>query len=383
MARQTQVINGVLQLTGELAGAVQIGAQSLAGSLTILLPNAVPLQGQLVYVKSVNGNQVILDWVVPDQATGSVTILPANTPAVSHQFLTAYNSSTGAFTAGQPSPADLSQDAATNGQVIAWNGTAWAPATPAGATPGGTNGQIQYNNTGTFGGSAATLSAAGSLVIPSGQDITVQDLVNQTGHQLSISITDASNFAINAAGGSQFLIDSAGAITLTPASGHAATLNGVNTINGLVGSGLDIDVSGTDLIQLSGNGVGIINVYGAGVEINNNTTGASVTVPTTGGVHVSASATDAVVITTATGLFQFFGTGGGMTLASQNASIAIDVNGAITLGPNGVQKVNLSHVNISSVPGPYANNAAATGAGLTAGDVYYTATDPRTLAVVF
>jgi hypothetical protein len=44
------------------------------------------------------------------------------------------------------------------------------PTTPA-TVPGGSNGDIQYNNAGAFGGSAATINAAGTIVIPVGQEI--------------------------------------------------------------------------------------------------------------------------------------------------------------------------------------------------------------------
>lgn len=41
------------------------------------------------------------------------------------------------------------------------------------ASPGGSSGAIQYNNAGSFGGSAATLTAAGTLTIPSGEFLTL------------------------------------------------------------------------------------------------------------------------------------------------------------------------------------------------------------------
>lgn len=43
-----------------------------------------------------------------------------------------------------------------------------------GGTPGGVSGDIQFNNAGTFGGSAATATAAGSIVIPIGQSLWVK-----------------------------------------------------------------------------------------------------------------------------------------------------------------------------------------------------------------
>jgi hypothetical protein len=101
---------------------------------------------------------------------------------------------------------------------------------------------------------------------------------------------------------------------------------------------------------------------------------------------INSTGTNKVRINTGANVFDFFGSTGGMNLGAQNASIAISVAGVISLSSAPSTKISLAPgtvVNISGVPGPYANNAAATGAGLTAGDVYYTAADPRTLAVVF
>jgi len=51
-----------------------------------------------------------------------------------------------------------------------------ATAAGGGGTPGGTTGDIQYNNAGTFGGSAATITAAGSITVPSGQQFITPSL---------------------------------------------------------------------------------------------------------------------------------------------------------------------------------------------------------------
>ena len=51
----------------------------------------------------------------------------------------------------------IAQSGATTGQVLEWNGTAWAPATDdtgGGGSPGGSTGQVQYNNAGAFAGEA-------------------------------------------------------------------------------------------------------------------------------------------------------------------------------------------------------------------------------------
>ena len=50
-------------------------------------------------------------------------------------------------------PAGITQSGATSNQVLAWNGSAWAPATASGGSPGGSSGQLQYNNASAFGGS--------------------------------------------------------------------------------------------------------------------------------------------------------------------------------------------------------------------------------------
>ena len=55
------------------------------------------------------------------QLSGTPT-LPQNEPSVTHNFLTAYSSATGAFTQARPSAADLS-DTATSGNVLRANGT--------------------------------------------------------------------------------------------------------------------------------------------------------------------------------------------------------------------------------------------------------------------
>jgi hypothetical protein len=45
----------------------------------------------------------------------------------------------------------------------------WQTPSGGGGTPGGSNGEIQYNNSGAFGGSAATISGAGTIQIPNNQ----------------------------------------------------------------------------------------------------------------------------------------------------------------------------------------------------------------------
>lgn len=73
-------------------------------------------------------------------------------------------------------PSQLTQSGATTGQALIWNGSAWVPGS---ISPGGSTGQIQYNNGGAFGGTTATFNSgtgittfAGALVLPSGSSGT-------------------------------------------------------------------------------------------------------------------------------------------------------------------------------------------------------------------
>src|SRR5580698_2296485 len=63
----------------------------------------------------------------------------------------------------------------TSGQVLTTNGTGvtyWSTVSGGGSTsPGGSNGDIQYNNSGAFGGSASTISAGGTITLPTTQAI--------------------------------------------------------------------------------------------------------------------------------------------------------------------------------------------------------------------
>ncbi len=49
---------------------------------------------------------------------------------------------------------ELDSTGATTNQVLKFNGTNWAPAADAGGSPGGSTTQVQFNNAGSFGGSA-------------------------------------------------------------------------------------------------------------------------------------------------------------------------------------------------------------------------------------
>ena len=52
-------------------------------------------------------------------------------------------------------PLKIAQQSATSGQVLKWTGSTWQPGNDINALPGGVNGNVQFNNSGVFGGDAA------------------------------------------------------------------------------------------------------------------------------------------------------------------------------------------------------------------------------------
>lgn len=114
--------------------------------------------------------------------------------------------------------------------------------TGGGGTPGGSDGDIQYNNSGVFGGSATSINAAGSMVFPTGQTIT-----DSAGNTISFQSNRISLFSPNFAallltttecvfsdnlGDALYLNDGTNQWYLDNASGSASIRNpnGTNTI---------------------------------------------------------------------------------------------------------------------------------------------------------
>lgn len=73
----------------------------------------------------------------------SLLVTPQNTPAITHEFLTAYNSATGAFTQAQPAFSDISDNLATSQLPTAGIS---ATITTAALTVGGTQGSMTFTN---------------------------------------------------------------------------------------------------------------------------------------------------------------------------------------------------------------------------------------------
>lgn len=109
----------------------------------------------------------------------------------------------------------IAQGGAVSNQVLAWNGSVWAPATVS-ATPGGSSGQLQYNSSSAFAGAAfSAVAASGNLLtLTAGADADVPirlvgNSATQSGSLLSLHGTAGTTvaraeLALNARGGGAF-----------------------------------------------------------------------------------------------------------------------------------------------------------------------------------
>lgn len=98
---------------------------------------------------SIAGNQLSI-------SSGNTVTIPAGSDNWGTQVVITDATLSGNGLSG--SPLKIAQQGATNGQVLKWNGTTWIPGTDntggGGTTPGGTDGNIQFNSAGSFGGDA-------------------------------------------------------------------------------------------------------------------------------------------------------------------------------------------------------------------------------------
>lgn len=110
---------------------------------------AAQLQGGGQFITGLDGSNVSIGTVADARLSATVTKLGSSIDLASE-------------VTGSLPHANIAQGGATSGQALAWNGSAWAPATIA-ATPGGSSGQVQYNNAGAFGGVTGLTLTTGTL----------------------------------------------------------------------------------------------------------------------------------------------------------------------------------------------------------------------------
>ena len=132
----------------------------------------------------------------------------------------------------------------------------WA-AVSGGGTPEGTDGMIQYNNGGSFGGASQLFWDDGNNYLGLGvstPDFPLEVLSTST-HQLALTYTDGTAFT-------SFYTDSSGNLTITPSGGDTTLFGGLN-----------VD-SGTFYIDRLNNRMGVGTLTpGSALEITTSTTG--------------------------------------------------------------------------------------------------------------
>jgi len=212
--------------------------------------------------------------------------------------------------------------------------TDWRPDVPAagpggggGSAPGGSTGDIQYNNGGAFGGSAATVTSAGTINLPSGQTYEINGTsigtspfvsLNPTASQevsgaFGLDLTDpgselsvaAGNLSYSYAGGfkaatnGQATVTASGGIALTgsPTTVKSLVLTESTAPSGVSGSDTFYGLSSSHRPAFNPNNAGGLNVVGIatagtsghvavlaanGIDVQDGGTAGSGTVTTTG-----------------------------------------------------------------------------------------------------
>jgi hypothetical protein len=414
------VVNSIT-FTGNVAEQATIQAQGIAGGLTFLLPNTAPIQGQLLDVSAISGNNVFLGWAsaqslsnipltalstsgalsgdviqfngstwavsafVPGSGTvtsvavtvpawlavsgspitgaGTIaitsapsltanfvlatpngssgvlspralvaadipalpylpnsTVIPANRPAASHNFLTAYDNTTGLFSIAQPSVTDVSGAAPLASPTFTGIVTAPAIANSGnisvlanGATTNSPFGlELADNSTnpviikqkgsggmdiGAAGGNILILAAAGATTVQASTTLTLTAPQNQT-----VLNTAPSNGDNSSAVATTSYVQAQGYAPLASptftGTVTAPTISGVSQISAVHPGGLDITAT-TDLIQIQTSNGNTINVHGDntnGVELINNTAGSQITLPDSGTINISSGGIQPVQI---------------------------------------------------------------------------------------
>jgi len=137
-------------------------------------------------------------------------------------------------------------------------------------TPGGSNGDIQYNNSGSFGGSAATITAAGSENLPLGQSYEIDALNALTfpnSDITSVAIGPSALLSQNATGSHNIAIGQYAGTALTSGVNNVAVGYSALATCSSGGSNVAIGLQALNLSTSNGNvgiGQGTLSALGTG-----------------------------------------------------------------------------------------------------------------------
>lgn len=131
--------------------------------------------------------------------------------------------------------ASIAQGGATSGQALAWNGTAWAPATITGASPAGSGSELQYRSgASTFG--AVTGSSVSGGAITLGTGLIINAASGFTGKLIDAKVNGTTAFSYTYNSGTRGLLSlgSAGgaAISIYADPGKVSFASSVQATNG-------------------------------------------------------------------------------------------------------------------------------------------------------
>jgi hypothetical protein len=159
--------------------------------------------------------------------------LPANTTAVSHKYLTAYNSTTGAFTQAQPSVADLSDGSVGTGTVVLSSGAVINSATLGLPTIGSGGASFAGSSSG-FTTLQPAATASGTITIPGATDQLVARATTDTLTHKTIDTAGTGNhiqlggvdLPASIGTNGQVLTNSSGVLAFTTVSGGGGSTPG-------------------------------------------------------------------------------------------------------------------------------------------------------------
>ncbi len=194
--------NGVSD-NGKIAIFGATGYLKATKELSIIRPSA--LAPAILKLENGDGGRIEMHYD-DGGITNQQLILKAGTMLVeggSGSSLTNLNASN--ISSGELSLARIGQNSATSGQALAWNGTAWSPATITGASPSGSGSELQYRSgASTFG--AVTGSSVSGGAITLGTGLIINAASGFTGKLIDAQVNGSSAFSYTYNSGTRGLL---------------------------------------------------------------------------------------------------------------------------------------------------------------------------------